>query len=110
MDYSVPSSRQGMGLLPHPSRRAGHRLALLTLLGVGLLMFIGQSMAAGGGGGGNLYAFQAGGACDGEKEVCSWAVQEESLADIVVAPAECVSHSILVEKMAPTQAMNACHQ
>lgn len=53
MDYSVPSSRQGMGLLPHPSRRAGHRLALLTLLGVGLLMFIGQSMAAGGGGGEN---------------------------------------------------------
>ena len=64
----------------------------------------------GGGGGGNLYAFQAGGACDGENEVCSWAVQEESLADIVVAPAECVSHSILVEKMAPTQAMDACHQ
>ena len=53
MDYSVPSSRRGMGLLPHPSRRAGHRLALLTLLGVGLLMFIGQSMAAGGGGGEN---------------------------------------------------------
>ena len=42
-----------MGLLSHPSRRAGHRLALLTLLGVGLLMFIGQGMAAGGGGGEN---------------------------------------------------------
>ncbi|MGB0727815.1 MAG: ArsB/NhaD family transporter [Candidatus Poseidoniaceae archaeon] len=42
-----------MGLLPHPSRRAGHHLALLTLLGVGLLMFIGQGMAAGGGGGEN---------------------------------------------------------
>ena len=53
MDYSVPSSRRGMGLLPHPSRRAGHRLALLTLLGVGLLMFIGQGMAAGAGGGEN---------------------------------------------------------
>ncbi len=53
MDYSVPSARQGMGLLAKPSRRAGHRLALLTLLGVGLLMFIGQSMAAGAGGGEN---------------------------------------------------------
>ena len=53
MDYSVPSSRRGMGLLPPPSRRAGHRLALLTLLGVGLLMFIGQGMAAGAGGGEN---------------------------------------------------------
>ena len=53
MDYSVPSGRRGMGLLELPSRRAGHRLALLTLLGVGLLMFIGQSMAAGGGGGEN---------------------------------------------------------
>ncbi len=53
MDYSVPSGRRGMGLLALPSRRAGHRLALLTLLGVGLLMFIGQSMAAGSGGGEN---------------------------------------------------------
>jgi len=42
-----------MGLLALPSRRAGHRLALLTLLSVGLLMFIGQSMAAGTGGGEN---------------------------------------------------------
>ena len=53
MDYSVPSGRKGMGLLAKPSRRTGHRLALLTLLGVGLLMFIGQSMAAGAGGGEN---------------------------------------------------------
>lgn len=39
-----------MGLLALPSRRAGHRLALLTLLAVGLLMFIGKSIAAGAGG------------------------------------------------------------
>ncbi len=50
MDYIHPSGRQSMGLLDLPSRRAGHRIALLTLLGVGLLMFIGKSIAAGGGG------------------------------------------------------------
>ncbi|HII96571.1 MAG TPA: ArsB/NhaD family transporter [Candidatus Poseidoniaceae archaeon] len=40
----------------HPalaSRRTGRRIALLTLLGVGALMFIGQGMAAGSGGGTN---------------------------------------------------------
>ena len=50
MDYSIPSGRRSMGLLAFQSRRASHRLALLTLIGVGLLMFIGQSIAAGAGG------------------------------------------------------------
>jgi Na+/H+ antiporter NhaD/arsenite permease-like protein len=50
MDYIHPSGRWSMGLLALPSRRAGHRLALLTLLAVGLLMFIGKSIAAGAGG------------------------------------------------------------
>ena len=53
MDYIVPSDRQVMGHPALASRRTGHRIALLTLLGVGALMFIGQGMAAGGSGGAN---------------------------------------------------------
>lgn len=53
MDYSVPSGRQCMGHPALASRRTGRRIALLTLLGVGALMFIGQGMAAGSGGGTN---------------------------------------------------------